>query len=153
MSTSEASAQAVCAVAVHIDDASLWVELSDGRTISAPLDNLTKYDCRAIVAYMKASSQKTDELSAAAESLRNYRDAMGCMSEADRRRYKGQLLAVLCETGEIIAAAGTTDELGRAVAESEHRRRPWRMIDGPGEEGPLTVEEFLALHGESSGPP
>jgi hypothetical protein len=37
MSTSEASAQAVSAVAVEIDDVSLWVELSDGRTISAPL--------------------------------------------------------------------------------------------------------------------
>jgi hypothetical protein len=37
MSTSEARPQAVSAVAVRVDDAELCVDLSDGRTISAPL--------------------------------------------------------------------------------------------------------------------
>ena len=37
MSTSEARRQTVSAVGVHVDDDALRVELSDGRSISAPL--------------------------------------------------------------------------------------------------------------------
>ncbi|OYV81890.1 MAG: hypothetical protein B7Z73_17590, partial [Planctomycetia bacterium 21-64-5] len=37
MSTSEARPQAVSAVGVRVDEDALCVELSDGRTISAPL--------------------------------------------------------------------------------------------------------------------
>ncbi|MGH7135086.1 MAG: hypothetical protein ACREHD_05055, partial [Pirellulales bacterium] len=71
------------------------------------------------------------------------------MSPEERQRYQGQVLAVLCETGQIIAAAPTPDELTKAVATTPYHCRPWRMTDGPGAEPPLTVEQFLELHGDS----
>ncbi|HET6881407.1 MAG TPA: hypothetical protein VFI31_14690 [Pirellulales bacterium] len=99
---------------------------------------------------MKTSSATNGEvLAAAAESLKNYRDGVRYMSPEERQRYQGQVLAVLCETGQIIAAAPTPDELSKAVAASPYDGRPWRMTDGPGTDPPLTVEEFTKLHGDS----
>lgn len=99
---------------------------------------------------MKASSAATDEvLATIAESLKAYRDGVLHMSPEERQRYQGQVLAVLCETGQIIAAAPTADELAEAVATTPYHGRPWRMTDGPGAEPPLTVEQFLELHGDS----
>ena len=88
-------------------------------------------------------------LAAAAESLKNYRDGVLHMSPEERQQYQGQVLAVLCETGQIIASAPTPEELTKVVAKTSYHGRPWRMTDGPGAEPPLTVEQFLELHGES----
>lgn len=86
---------------------------------------------------------------AAAESLRNYRDPVARMTQADRERYKGKLLGVLCETGEIIAAAATEGELEAAVDRAGYRECAWRIMGGPSDAAPVAIDQFLGLNGET----
>lgn len=85
----------------------------------------------------------------AAESLRNYRDPVARMTHADRERYKGKLLGVLCETGEIIAAAVTEGELEAAVERAGYRESAWRIMGGPSDAAPVAMDQFLGLNGET----
>jgi len=78
--------------------------------------------------------------------LVNYRDSIREMTAEERNRFRGKVLAILVETGKIIAAEETPEELKKAVDCSQFRGRRWRLMDGPGDEPPLTVGEFLALH-------
>jgi hypothetical protein len=85
----------------------------------------------------------------AAESLRNYRDPVARMTQADRERYSGKLLGVLCETGEIIAAAATEVEVEAEVERAGYRDCAWRIMGGPTDATPVTMDQFLGLNGEA----
>lgn len=68
---------------------------------------------------------------AGAAEFRHYRDHVGSMSDEDRERYRGTVLAVLSETGEIIASAENVAALRATVAASVFAGRHWRLVDGP----------------------
>ena len=74
--------------------------------------------------------------------LSEFQDHIGQMSPEDRIRYKDKVLAILCKTGEIIAAEDTIDELRTAVSESIHSGMDWRLVDGPTGQEPMSVEEL-----------
>ena len=91
------------------------------------IKNMSPDDPRAIMV--------TDELS-------EFQDHVGQMSAADRILYKNKVLAVLCRTGEIIAAEDTIKELVTAVRESVYSGQDWRLVDGPTGKGPMSIEEL-----------
>lgn len=66
-----------------------------------------------------------------ASHFRDYHDHVGDLTEAERQAYQGKVLAVLSETGQIIAVADDIQNLRRLIAESAYQGRPWRLIDGP----------------------
>ena len=91
-----------------------------------------------------------EALASADSDLRNYRDAIGEMTDRERDRLRGKVLAILCETGRIVAVESTVEELTSAVEKTQFQGLPWRLMDGPGDEPPLSVDDFLTLHGETS---
>ncbi len=61
-------------------------------------------------------------------------------------RFQDRVLAVLCQTGEIIGDADTLQNLKRAVSESLYHGQPWRAIDGPGSDGPAYLASLNGVH-------
>ena len=70
----------------------------------------------------------------------SYRDALSELTEDQLQQYQGKVLAIHEESGDIIAAADTLENLRTAVRSSVYKG-PWRRVDGPTGERPLTVEE------------
>jgi len=82
------------------------------------------------------------EFREALEGFARYRDPVTRMTDADRVKYQGKLLAILSETGEIIAAEWTLQALQQAVGSSEYKGRDWRLLDGPSGEPPIPIAEL-----------
>jgi hypothetical protein len=74
--------------------------------------------------------------------LKCYRDSLANLSADDRAKYQGKVLAVLEETGEVIAVESNVADLRKAVAQSEYKGRPWRRVDGPTGFPPITLAEL-----------
>lgn len=81
------------------------------------------------------------EACALREQHAGYHDALGEMGEEQRRQYRGKVLAIASETGEIIAFADSRTELRVKVQASRFRDRYWRVADGPTGDEPLPREE------------
>lgn len=92
---------------------------------------------------------KNNLIREARESLRNYRGRVAEMTQRERSQYTGKLLAILCETGEIIAAAGTESELKAAVNETAYRDSAWRIMGGPCDAPPIAIEQLVRQSGEA----
>tara|TARA_Y100000310_G_scaffold339442_2_gene432088 strand:- start:548 stop:847 length:300 start_codon:yes stop_codon:yes gene_type:complete len=76
------------------------------------------------------------------EQFRQYRDHVGNLTPAERKEYRGKVLAVLSETGEIIAAASDVESLRITVAESKYNGCDWRLTDGPTGDDPISRSEL-----------
>ncbi len=81
--------------------------------------------------------------------LRKYHDAVGQLSVTERKDYRGKILAVLTETGNIIAVASNKTELCESVAATRFADCPWRIFDGPTSDTPTTTSSLAEDTGNS----
>ena len=106
--------------------------------------SLAKMDSMDKKREMRTVPQGDARLAAAAKYA-NYRDQVGDLSDAQRAEYRDKVLAVLCDTGEIVAAASSIAELRSAVASAGYANRPWRLVDGPTAETSVPLSEVESL--------
>ncbi|MBX3436705.1 MAG: DUF2934 domain-containing protein [Planctomycetaceae bacterium] len=86
-------------------------------------------------------SSKNESVKSVAQTVRSYRDPLTSATAEQLDLWKNKVIAILPETGEVIAFAESVEKLRLRVAESEYRGRTWRLMDGPIGQAPLSLKE------------
>ena len=86
-------------------------------------------------------SENDPVIQEAAASLREFRDPFASATEEELAYWRDKVLAILPDTGEVIAVAESVQELRKLVENSDHCGRTWRLMDGPTGHVPLSLKE------------
>lgn len=86
-------------------------------------------------------TEQDSEVRSAVLSVRAYRDPFTFATPEELEHWRNKVIAILPETGEVIAVAESVQELRILVAESEYHGQTWRLMDGPSGQIPLSLKE------------